>query len=133
MAFIYIFFFLKKFEKVEKTGIISTKFSLRCTPSVILGVSKQSFFFCFDIDYGLNHILIHRTYIIFGWLTKVYVWKRSGPSNVILHRFCLTKGSTLNSQESHPRSVVYVSKPTRAIWRYLLSEFRALLCLSSAQ
>ena len=39
MAFI-IFFWksLKKFEKVEKTGIISTKFSLRCTPSVILGV-----------------------------------------------------------------------------------------------
>ena len=38
MAFIKIFlFFLKKFEKVEKTGIISTKFSLRCTPSVILG------------------------------------------------------------------------------------------------
>jgi len=70
---------------------------------------------------------------LFGWLTKVYVWKRSGPSNVILHRFCLTKGSTLNSQESHPRSVVYVSKPTRAIWRYLLSEFCALLCLSSAQ
>ena len=31
-------FFLKKFEKVEKTGIISTKFSLRCTPSVILGL-----------------------------------------------------------------------------------------------
>ena len=28
---------MKKFEKVEKTGIISTKFSLRCTPSVILG------------------------------------------------------------------------------------------------
>ena len=38
MAFIKIFIFLlKKFEKVEKTGIISTKFSLRCTPSVILG------------------------------------------------------------------------------------------------
>ena len=37
MAFIYYIFFLKKFEKVEKTGIISTKFSLRCTPSVILG------------------------------------------------------------------------------------------------
>ena len=69
----------------------------------------------------------------FGWLTKVYVWKRSGPSNVILHRFCLTKGSTKSSQESHPRSVVYVSKLTKAIWRYLLSEFRALLCLSSAQ
>ena len=38
MAFIIFFlFFLKKFEKVEKTRIISTKFSLRCTPSVILG------------------------------------------------------------------------------------------------
>ena len=36
MAFI-IFFFLKKFEKVEKTGIIATKLSVRCTPSVILG------------------------------------------------------------------------------------------------
>ena len=40
MAFIFIFFsFLKKFEKVEKTGIISVKFSLRCTPFVILGCS----------------------------------------------------------------------------------------------
>ena len=39
MAFlIFFFFFWKKFEKVEKTGIITTKFSLRCTPSVILGV-----------------------------------------------------------------------------------------------
>ena len=28
---------MKKFEKVEKTGIISTKFSLRCTLSLILG------------------------------------------------------------------------------------------------
>ena len=38
MAFIIFFLFcLKKFEKVEKTGIIPTKFSLRCTPSVILG------------------------------------------------------------------------------------------------
>ena len=40
MTFIIFFsFFLKKFEKVEKTGIISTKFSLRCTPSVILGTN----------------------------------------------------------------------------------------------
>ena len=31
------------------------------------------------------------------------------------------------------RKVCYVSKPTRANWQYLLSEFRALLCLSSAQ
>ena len=37
MAFTTFFFLLKKFEKVEKTGIISTKCSLRCTPSVILG------------------------------------------------------------------------------------------------
>ena len=79
--------------------------------------------FVYQVDYRRS----------FGWLTKVYVWKRSGPSNVILHRFCLTKGSTLTSQESHPRSVVYVSKPTRAIWRYLLSEIRALLCCCTAQ
>ena len=39
MAFIIFFFFLKKLGKVEKTGIISTKFSLRCTPSVILGIA----------------------------------------------------------------------------------------------
>ena len=38
MAFIIFFFFLEKFEKVEKTGIIATLFSLRCTPSVILGL-----------------------------------------------------------------------------------------------
>jgi hypothetical protein len=38
MAFIKKkFLLLKIFEKVEKTGIISTKFSFRCTPSVILG------------------------------------------------------------------------------------------------
>ena len=37
MAFIIFFFFLKKLKKVEKTGITSTKFSLRCTLSVILG------------------------------------------------------------------------------------------------
>ena len=38
------FFFLKKFEKVEKTGIISTKFLLRCTPSVILGLTLGRLF-----------------------------------------------------------------------------------------
>ena len=36
---------MKKFEKVEKTGIISTKFSLRCTPSVILGFTLFLFKF----------------------------------------------------------------------------------------
>ena len=43
MAFIiFLNFFLKKFEKVEKTGIISKKFSLRCTPSVILGSREMA-------------------------------------------------------------------------------------------
>ena len=49
MAFIIVFFFLKTFEKVEKTGIISTKFSLRCTPSVILGVTYKVFHLVIDI------------------------------------------------------------------------------------
>ena len=92
-----------------------------------------NFFQCLYLSQNVNVLFRNSSYELFGWWTKVYVWKRSGSSNVSLHRFCLTKGSTLNSQESHPRSVVYVSKPTRAIWRYLLSEFRALLCLSSAQ
>jgi hypothetical protein len=33
----------------------------------------------------------------------------------------------------NPGSVVYVLKPARAIWRYLLSEFCALLCCSLSQ
>ena len=42
MAFINFFFLLLKiFEKVEKTGIISTKFSFRCTLSVILGLLQN--------------------------------------------------------------------------------------------
>ena len=69
----------------------------------------------------------------FGWGTKVYVQNQSGPSNDILHRFCLTRGSTLTSQDYNPSSVVYVSKPIRAIWQYLISEFCALLCCSLSQ
>ena len=48
-------FFLKKFEKVEKTGTISTKFSLRCTPSVILGTNLYFIMFLSTslITYGL--------------------------------------------------------------------------------
>ena len=34
------------FEKVEKTGIISTKFSLPFTPSVILGINFKNSDFC---------------------------------------------------------------------------------------
>ena len=51
MAFIIFFFFLKKFEKVEKTGIISTRFSLRCTPSVILG--SYMYMFLENYDKGI--------------------------------------------------------------------------------
>ena len=69
----------------------------------------------------------------FGWGTKVYVQNQSGPSNGILHRFCLTGVSALTSQDYNPSSVVYVSKPVRAIWWYLLSEFCALLCCSLSQ
>ena len=69
----------------------------------------------------------------FGWGTKVYVQNQSGPSNDILHHFCLTGGSTLTSQDYNPSSVVYVSKPVRAILRYLLSAFCALLCCSLSQ
>ena len=47
----------------------------------------------------------------------VFVWLRGRPSAVRITMWISG----------------YVSKPTRAIWRYLLFEFRALLCLSSAQ
>ena len=59
--------------------------------------------------------------IVFGWGTKVYVQNQSGPSNSILHRFCLSGWSTLTSQDYNPSSVVYVSKLIEAIWQYLLS------------
>ena len=45
LIYIYVciyFFFLKKFEKVEKTWIISTKFSLRCTYSIRYTRHKSS-------------------------------------------------------------------------------------------
>ena len=41
LYFFFFFFFLKKFEKVEKAGIISTKFLLRCTPPVMLGMYQK--------------------------------------------------------------------------------------------
>ena len=56
-----------------------------------------------------------------------------GHLNSILHCFCLTGGSTLTSQDYDPSSVVCVSKRVMAIWRYLLSEFCALLCCSLSQ
>ena len=79
---------------------------------------------------GFFSLLFHRT---FGWGTKVYVQNQSGPSNGVLHHFCLTGGSTFTSQDYNLSSLVYVSKPVRAIWRYLPSEFCALLCCSLSQ
>jgi len=44
MAFIiFYFFFLKKFEKVEKTGFFRAKFLLHCTLSFILGFDNLFF------------------------------------------------------------------------------------------
>ena len=65
-----------------------------------------------------------------GRWPKVYVQKRWMSSSNILHQFCLT---THTSQDYDPSSVVYVSKLARAIWRYLPSEFCALLCCSFCQ
>ena len=50
-----------------------------------------------------------------------------------MYCFCLTRGSTLTSQDNDPSSVVYVSKLIMAIWWYLLSKFCALLCCSLFQ
>ena len=60
--------------------------------------------FCFNFQVfkykvpWLKICIVALKWVSFGWLTKVYVWKRSVPSNGFLHRFCLTKGSTLISQ-----------------------------------
>ena len=50
---------MKKFEKVEKIGIISTKFSLRCTPSVTLGfkVMTKNANEAVTTRWGSSHIL----------------------------------------------------------------------------
>ena len=46
--------------------------------------------------------------------TKIYVQNLLVPSNDILNRFCLTRGSTLTSQDYSPSSVVYEPEPIRA-------------------
>ena len=57
---------MKKFEKVEKTGIISTKFSLWCTPSVILGYfgigTKAKLFY--DFYDSVEPHLCHLFYVL---------------------------------------------------------------------
>ena len=47
--------------------------------------------------------------------TKVYVQNWSEPSSCILHRYHLTRGSMLTSQDYSPSSVVYMPEPIRAI------------------
>ena len=63
MTFIIFFFFFKKFEKVEKTGIISTKFWLRCTPSVILGgkPNVRDTIFKIFLDFEVKNLKRERT------------------------------------------------------------------------
>ena len=57
MAFIYLFIFLKKFEKFEKTGIISTKFHLLYSEQQETGTRegiepiKRSFYLCSLLSY----------------------------------------------------------------------------------
>ena len=46
-------------EKVEKAGIISTKFSLRCTPSVILGQNQR-----FVLSTGNMEVLLYHLQLI---------------------------------------------------------------------
>ena len=58
MAFIIFFFFLKKFEKVEKTGFFRAKFLLHCTLSFILGVVHMKLYVLtpiIDIRINLNY------------------------------------------------------------------------------
>ena len=61
---------------------------------------------------------------VFGWGTKVYVQNWLEPSNRILHRFCLTRESTITSQDYSPSSVVCIPEPIRAIWWYLPSIYK---------
>ena len=83
-----------------------------------LGVAYQ----CMAVVYTVHCFYCEYTFgILFGWGTKVYVQNWSEPSNDILHCFCLTRGSTLTSQDYSPSSVVCVPKLIRAIWRYLPS------------
>ena len=67
MAFL-TFFFLKKFEKVEKTGIISTKFSLRCTPSVILGANVLSYLSTNVLTF--KYLKVHQS----DFITSTYIF-----------------------------------------------------------
>ena len=53
--------------------------------------------------------------LVFGCGTKVNVQYCLEPSIGILHRYHLTRGSMLTSQDYNPSSVVYVPEPIRAI------------------
>ena len=70
---------------------------------------------------------------LLGWRTKVYVQTWLAPSNGILHRFCLTKESTLTSQDCSSSSVVCILEPIRAIWLYLPSIQTQLVVVTLCQ
>ena len=59
------------------------------------------------LSYADININIH----VFRWGIKVYVQFWLEPSSGILHRYQLTRGFTLTSQNHNPSSVVYVPEP----------------------
>ena len=75
MAFIIFFiFFLKKFEKVEKTGFLRAKFLLRCTLSVILGVCQKKFIFLLCLV-SLNALCIDFFIVTLRYQLTIYLDK----------------------------------------------------------
>ena len=78
---------LKIFEKVEKTGIISTKFSFRCTPSVILGLCL--FFIVRFKDLLVIFYLPSKRYTTYSVRNKQ---KKSGGYTVVRHALWIYRG-----------------------------------------
>ena len=90
MTFIIFFLFcLKTFEKVEKTGIISSKFSLRCTPSVILGLFKDNLKSTYE-KYQNKQTWI---WLLIGVSKKIQTFECS-TWNLILKRFANVLSAT---------------------------------------
>ena len=107
MAFIIFFFllFLKKFEKVEKTGIISTKFSLRCTPSVILDLPHNSSGYCGVFANRSQIVQIYKLgIIVLATLTEVsWVVTKSHHAHGKWFTFSLSQDQTPSTSLDHPQ------------------------------
>ena len=71
------------------------------TPNIL---SRTVFDHCQPLP-AIPLICLHN---LFGWGTEVYVQNWLEPSNGISQRFCLTRESTLTSQDYSPSSVVYI-------------------------